>query len=165
VTETVKRRRKAIHHIVHDYANFVSSAEMTITGVHKAKGFDPPVNTHIGHAFYLNCRKMADFFSGSCKDPDDILAGHYASTTTFSLPVFDKWRGPINKQLAHLTYTRDTKAREITRQAQEALYKELKAAWKTFGKHLPQPYRSRFDREINLKLGPKSEFHTYDLGW
>lgn len=165
MTETVKKRRKAIHHIVHDYANFVSSAEMTITGVHKTTGFDPPINTHIVHAFYLNCRKMADFFAGSCKEPDDIIAGHYVSTTTFSLPVSEEWRVPINKQLAHLTYSRVTKAREITRPAQKALYKELKAAWKQFGKHLPQPYRSRFEQEIALKLGKKSEFHIYDLGW
>jgi hypothetical protein len=68
VDQGLKKRRKAIHHIVHDYANFVSSAEMTITGAHNAKGFDPPINTHIGHAFYLNCRKMADFFAGSGKD-------------------------------------------------------------------------------------------------
>ena len=55
-------RLDGVHHVVHEYANFVSSAEMATTGKHLGKGFDPPVNTHISHAFLLNCRKMADFF-------------------------------------------------------------------------------------------------------
>jgi len=164
LTRAVKARRKAIRHIVHDYGNFVSSAEMVINGAHLGRALDPPINTHIGHAFYLNCRKMADFFAGPAKRvPDDIVAGDYVSTITFKLPVSDKWRVPINKQLAHLTYSRDQNPKEITRVAQRELYKELKDAWKVFGKHLPKIYRTRFDREIALRA--KSEFTIYDLGF
>jgi hypothetical protein len=160
---TIVDRQRAIHHVVHDYANFVSSAEMVITGRHLCQGFQSPINTHLSHAFYLNCRKMADFFCKTKPDKDDVVAAHYVSTIMFSLPISDDWRDPINKQLAHITYARDTKPREITREVQQDLYNELKQAWKAFGKHLPEPYRSDFDREIAEKL--KSEFGIYDLGW
>ncbi|MFL6353553.1 MAG: hypothetical protein ACJ74Z_17115 [Bryobacteraceae bacterium] len=71
-----RTRRDAVHHIVHEYANFVSSAEMVISGHHLGKDFDAPVNTHIFHAFLLNCRKMADFF-GNRSHHDDVIAEHY----------------------------------------------------------------------------------------
>jgi hypothetical protein len=169
VSITMEQREKAIHHVVHDYANFVSSAEMTIHGKHVGGAFfKPPINTHVGHAFYLNCRKMADFFRVTSKEEDDVLAGHYVSTVIFKLPVSEMWRGPINKQLAHITYTRTRKSREITRKAQRDLYKELKNAWREFLDHLPEPYKGMFDIEITTRQKPyqdgtPSEFKDYDL--
>lgn len=64
---------------------------MVNSGRHLKKGFDPPVNTHIAHAFLLNCRKLADFFSCG-GEKDDVIAGHYVSTVSFDLPVSKKWR-------------------------------------------------------------------------
>jgi hypothetical protein len=38
----------------------------------------------------------------------------------------------VNKQLAHIMYARDKNPREITREASEDMYNELKRAWKEF---------------------------------
>src|SRR6185437_6522419 len=97
-----KIRLDAVHHVVHDYANFVSSAEMVMTGKHLGKALDPPLNTHIFHAFLLNCRKMADFFGNRSQD-NDVIAEHYVPSFTFPLPKCDFWREAVNKQLAHTT--------------------------------------------------------------
>jgi hypothetical protein len=158
--EREDQRLRCVHHVVHDYANFVSSAEMVISGQHLERGFDPPVNSHLFHAFLLNSRKIADFF-GTSTNPDDILAGHYVSGFVFSLPHCDTWRGPVNKQLAHLTYTREDGAKEIPRQANQEIYDELKRAWKGFRDELPEPFRSKFNQEIAHKL--TAEFRGLDL--
>ncbi|MFI5381966.1 MAG: hypothetical protein ACHRHE_21940 [Tepidisphaerales bacterium] len=53
----------AVHHVVHDYANLVSSGTMAATGKHLETPLTPPINTHVGHAFLVNCRKMHHFFT------------------------------------------------------------------------------------------------------
>jgi hypothetical protein len=54
-----ERRLRPEHHVVHDYANLVSSGRLKI---------DPRINhqleliwganSHVWHMFYVNCRKM-----------------------------------------------------------------------------------------------------------
>jgi hypothetical protein len=157
-----KVRLDSVHHVVHDYANFVSSAEMMTTGQHLGKTCDPPVNTHISHAFLLSCRKIARFF-GKRSEEDDVIADDYVPGFTFSLPKCDHWRVPVNKQLAHITYTRDADPREITRQAKLDIYDELKHAWKDFRSRLSKPFAAKFEQEIKDKLKPESEFRDLDL--
>lgn len=146
----------AIHHLVHEYVNFVSSAELTINGrdynLNKC-GIKSPLNHHVSHAFYLNCRKLADFFQNNCqgRDKDDMFALHFVTGFQARLPVCDEWRGPMNKQLAHLTYARDIKAREISRPIQEALYKELKEAWQEFRRCLPKEYSDEVATQLDEK--------------
>lgn len=161
---------KAITHIVHEYANFVSSAEMVMSGCDiQGVPFRPPINTHVSHAFYLNCRKLADFFESHGSDPDDVKVSHYAAKFCAALPVLTEWRKPVNKQLAHITYSRDDGAREIDQEACEALYKELKEAWREFRKSLRgSPYEAEFDSQVRAKKaaypnGEPSEFRFYDL--
>jgi hypothetical protein len=158
--EWMNLKIRCAHHIVHDYANLVSSAEMVLTGQHLRKGFDPPVNSHIFHAFLLNSRKIADFF-GTSTNQDDILASHYVPAFVHSLPHCDAWRVPVNKQLAHLTYTRDHGAKEITNQADHDIYHELKQTWKDFQGKLQEPFGSKFRQEITNKLA--TEFQGLDL--
>jgi hypothetical protein len=76
------RRAKAIRHVVHEYANFVSSSEIVITGSHRSRGLDSPINHHVAHALFLNCRKLREFFSPSnpAKNPQDITTAHYVTT-------------------------------------------------------------------------------------
>lgn len=159
-TPTPDELDKAVHQVVHDYANLVSSAEMVITGQHLGKVIDPPINSHIFHAFLLNYRKIADFF-GKRSKPDDVIADDYVSGFTVSLPSCDLWRQPVNKQLAHITYTRDTNPREITSPAIHDMYDELKKAWKAFRAQLPSPYAAKFEQEIKGKL--TTEFRGLDL--
>ena len=69
--------------------------------------FKPPLNTHVSHAFYMNCRKLADSFQNrTSPGSDDVLAMHFVSGYSTKLPVSDEWRRPINKQLAHARYSR-----------------------------------------------------------
>lgn len=152
-------RLDAVHHIVHDYANLVSSAEMVITGQHLSKVFDPPVNSHIFHAFLLNCRKMTDFFDKRYQE--DVIADDYVPGFTFPLTQCEFWRGAVNKQLAHVTYARDENPREITKQASEEMYNELKQTWKKFLGCLVNPFAAKFEQEIRDKL--KTEFSGLDL--
>jgi hypothetical protein len=171
VTAEEQRRFDAVVHVVHEYANFVSSAEMVQSG-QDVEGalFKPPINTHVSHAFYLNCRKLADFFQ-SKRGPgnDDIAAEDYVSGFHVPLPVSDKWRVPINKQLAHLTYYRDTDAEEIKKPVCQALYTELRDTWRKFRQHLRgSPYEAEFANQVRKRKGPypngtPSEFRLYNL--
>ena len=147
--ETV--RFDGIHHVVHDYANFVSSAEMVTTGKHLGKGLSAPVNTHLFHAFLLNCRKIADFFDKRSKE-DDVIADDYVPGFTVKLPNCALWRDPVNKQLTHITYTRWAKPKEITTQANIDMYNEFKKAWKDFQRGLLNPFAKKFEQEITNKL-------------
>jgi len=125
--------------------------------------FKAPINTHVSHAFYLNCRKLADFFQNKKLGNDDVVAMHFVVGYSARLPVADEWRIPINKQLAHITYSRDVDSVEITRSAQEALYSELREAWRDFRRRLPEVYSLAFTKEVNEKKHPESEFRNYDL--
>jgi DNA-dependent RNA polymerase auxiliary subunit epsilon len=129
--------------------------------------FEPPINTHVSHAFYLNCRKLSDFFQNK-PGPDDVLAEHFVPGYQAGLNKNDSWRVPINKQLAHVTYFRDVHAREITREVSKELYVELKDAWRKFRSLLPEPYKSEFVKKVKERKEPYSddqlsEFRFYDL--
>jgi hypothetical protein len=170
MTAEEKSRLDAIRHIVHEYANFISSAEMVLTGLDiYGKQFEPPLNTHVSHAFYLNCRKQSDFFQNvPSRQGDNIMAQHFVPGFSITLQVSDDWRDPINKQLTHTTYTRETNPREIKKPIQQALYDELKAAWKKFRDLLPEPYRAEFARRLQERKDPHldgqpSEFRFYSL--
>ena len=144
----------AIHHLVHEYANFVSSAELTIHGRDKnlnKDGIRSPLNHHVSHAFYLNSRKLADFFQNRSTGKDDVIALHFVSGFQTGLPVSDSLRERINKQLAHLTYFRNLKAAEITKEEQKNIYHELKKTWDEFCKALPEEYAVEVLKQIRLK--------------
>jgi len=140
LTPDQKKYLRAIRHIVHEYANFVSSAEMVRTGKDvNGNVFAPPINTHVSHAFYLNCRKLADFFQSRGR-PTDVLGKHYIPTFKPALRISSRWRPRIVKQLAHITYAREDGAREIKARTQQLLYAELRKTWATFRKKLPELY-------------------------
>jgi hypothetical protein len=159
----------AIHHLVHEYANFVSSAEMTIHGKDTdGEFFKPPLNTHVSHAFYLNCRKLSDFFQNKRLGNDDVVAMHFVVGYWASLPICEEWRNHINKQLTHVTYFRDVGSREIDKAAQVALYCELRETWREFRRQLPDLYAAEFVKKLKERkepyaTGALSEFRHYNL--
>ncbi len=171
MTAEEKKLRRAIRHIVHEYANFVSSAEMVLHGTDvDGRCFKPPINTHVSHAFYLNCRKLADFFLNRQDrwEQDTVLANQYSSGYSVRLRVYRRWCKRINKQLAHITYARDTKAREIKKRTLQLLYAEFKTTWRRFRKMLPKLYADEFVKQIKKRKSPyrngePSEFRSYDL--
>jgi hypothetical protein len=138
MTALEQKRLAAIVHIVHEYANFVSSAEMVLSGCDTdGVPLRPPINTHVSHAFYLNCRKRADLFQNKLgPDNDDVVAEHYVPGFHTSLPFCDAWRVPMNAQLAHVTHYRDIGSRGIDRAACKALYNELRDACRSFRNRL-----------------------------
>jgi hypothetical protein len=163
-------RIKAVHHVVHDYANLVSSGMLTQAGPAQMAGIRPPVNSHIQHAFLLNCRKMAGFFKNDPKRNDDIVANHFTSTSeTFNLNEWDNWGRALDKQLAHLTYTRVTAPVPWDGYiVNNLLLNELQADWKYFLTRLHNSFKQVFDEEIAKKKQPypngdESEFKDLDL--
>lgn len=156
----------AIHHVVHDYANFASSAQMRRTGKDSCgNALLPPVNTHVGHAFYLNCRKMTDFLQNKKSgQDDDVLAEHYVPGFKACLPTNDKLRRPLNKQLAHVTYTRISDPHDISREECQKLEDEIRSEWRRFLEELMRAspdYADEFKR--NLAGRKNSEFGHCDL--
>ncbi|MFL6353554.1 MAG: hypothetical protein ACJ74Z_17120 [Bryobacteraceae bacterium] len=79
----------------------------------------------------------------------------------FPLPHRDVWQDAANKQLAHITYTPDVNPREITGEATDDMYGELKRAWKEFRRCLPIPLAAKFEQEIADNL--RTEFQGLDL--
>ena len=162
------RRLMAVRHVVHDYANLVSSGTMVVNGHHLGQGFDPPVNTHIGHAFLVNCRKMYEFFMyPPSTNPayDDIRATHFLpQAVTFNLSNWARWHDAMNKQLMHVTFARVEKPKKWEGHDENQLFlDEFKKAWKDLLRNLRGTmYKSRFDDEIAERL--QSEFAGLDLG-
>lgn len=153
---------KAVHHVVHDYANLVSSGMMAVTGCHHGTQLVPPVNTHVGHAFLVNCRKMSDFFTKSPQQ-DDIWAGDFLGhMVAFDLANWSLWHRTMNKQLMHITFERITGPKQWEGHGENELFlDEFMEAWKEFRRNLKEPYKSEFDKEIAEKLN--SEFQGLDL--
>jgi hypothetical protein len=156
----------AIHHVVHDYANFASSAKMRRKGKDsRGNELVPPVNTHVGHAFYLNCRKMADFLQNKKSGQnDDVLAEHYLPGFKPCLPVYDRLRVTLNKQLTHVTYARISDPHDIQRAECKQMEVEIRSEWRRFLlklKKMNQGFADEFER--NLTERKNSEFGHCDL--
>jgi hypothetical protein len=133
-----------------------------VTGRHLGKPLEPPVNTHISHAFLMNCRKMYDFFVKSASK-DRATAAMFRDKgrrSTFALSAWERWQIPMNKQLLHVTF-RENPKRWDGREENTVLLAEFQAAWKAFLEALPQDYRRQFDVEIDKKLA--TEFRGLDL--
>jgi len=161
-----ERLLQAVHHVVHDYANQVSSGTMVVNGYHLGISLVPPVNTHVGDAFLVNCRKMYEFFTykPSTKDKkDDIRAAHFLKReVTFDLSNWAFWHEAMNKQLMHVTFARVEKPKKWEGHDENKLFlDEFMKAWKEFRHNLEEPYKSKFDSEITKRL--KSEFRGLDL--
>ncbi|MGI8785169.1 MAG: hypothetical protein ACR2L2_16145 [Acidobacteriota bacterium] len=156
-----KKRLAAVEHIVHDYANLISSGEMLRP--HFDPILIPPANTHVQHAFLLNCRKLGDFFQAHGKKPNDMFAKHFpdADVAEFDLSVCKKWRVHIDKQLAHLTYDRLNSKKSWDGSANQPLLEELRKAWRLFRSTLKEPYKLQFKRQLEGRR--KGEFERFDL--
>jgi len=59
-----ERRKRPEHHVVHDYAisSFFRACLSRTGNLTDALLKIAPVNSHVWHAFYMNCRKMYEFF-------------------------------------------------------------------------------------------------------
>ena len=57
----------------------------------------------------LHVRTLIDFFEQSAQAQDDVLAAHYGFAAA-PLPIEEVYRRRLNKDLAHLTYSRTTRS-------------------------------------------------------
>ena len=153
-----QKRLAAVHHVVHDYTNLVSSGLLTQTPL------KPPINTRVQHAFLLNCRKMAAFFL-NVREHTDILSKEFLTPKKlgFKLVWKKQWNQAMNRQLLHLSYDRIDKANPWDGTPNKVLLDEFQMAWKRFLDNLAEPYKSEFEKEITNKLRPGSEFGRLNL--
>lgn len=103
MTLTNEKLFRAVHHIVHDYANLVSA------GMAISKALPPPLNSHVAYSFVLQSRKFADFFlrPRGLRHREDILASDYVGDAVrFDLPEWRKWLDHMNCHMFHLSYRR-----------------------------------------------------------
>jgi hypothetical protein len=70
----------------------------------------------------------------------------------------------MNKQLAHVTYVRDSDPTEIDRSACEALYSELKTTWRLFRKTLGGPYEAEFAAQVRKRKEPHPDGRLSGFG-
>ena len=159
-----------IRHVVHDYANLVSSGTMKLTDTHLGKPLDPPVNTHVGEVFLLNCRKMYEFFNypqyvGKNPSGDDLGASlylpHVSPALAFNLNTWDAWHQRMNKRLLHVTYVRDIPPPWEGHRENPLFLDEFKTAWKLMLSNLVDPFKSQFEADIAARL--TSEYSGLDL--
>jgi hypothetical protein len=153
-----QQRQRPSHHVVHDYANLLSSGEMVVSHSHKGQLLIPPINTHVAHAFYLNCRKMYDFFMKPLsKDPkfDDLRAVEFTkSAISYSFKAWsDDIHDHFNKALMHVARVRTTRPRVWEGYEENPLFlQEFTDAWKLFIDDLKDDLKDEFKEEIQLKV-------------
>jgi hypothetical protein len=160
-----ERRVRPEHHIVHDYANLVSSGLLITDPVWNDKLLKiAPVNSHVWHAFYMNCRKMFEFFqynpSGSYLRARQFLANDVKF-------MFKHWTRTVQQHMEiHIMHVGgDRVTRNIVwTGADDKLYLEdFQMAWATFLANLKHEHKELFKDEIDHRLD--SEFrHCGSLG-
>jgi hypothetical protein len=160
-----QRRKLPEHHIVHDYANLISSGKLITDKKSNAALLKlAPVNSHVCHAFYMNCRKMYEFFQ--YKENKKYLRAKKFVRPNISFE-FMNWTNDIQEHMnVHLLHVggRRTVGKVAWAGTHNALYlDDFEKAWETFLKNLKPKHKVIFLDEIEYKLN--SEFrHCGDLG-
>ena len=132
------QRIGAIRHVVYEYANLIAAGHYSIHG-------DAPWRTHCDDAFLLGCRKLDDFLMKNKREQDDVLAMDYLppkANRSWGLPIWiTEWRDPMNKQLAHIAYSRDKEWKHT--KWVPRLEAEFRKAWRNFRESLVDDEFSR----------------------
>ena len=84
---------------------------------------------------------------------------------TAKLDHWCHWKDAVDKQLAHITYTRGISSEEIPEQADMDMENEIKTAWKAFlnpAQPLSNPFSTQFEQAIAERL-LASDFYDLDL--
>lgn len=146
---TEEKLLRAVHHIVHDYANLVSA------GMAIPKAPPPPLNSHVAYSFVLQSRKFADFFltPTGLRHRKDILACDYVGDVVrFDLPEWEKWWDHMNCHMFHLSYRRlDEEWGPWDGGEHPVVLGQFQAAWKKF-LACPPRFKEEFDKQIDEKL-------------
>jgi hypothetical protein len=151
-----------VRHVVHDYANLVSAGSMKLSDRHAGKALEPPVNTHVGEAFLMNCRKMYEFFVYDHKK-DYIRASLYLKQTVkFKLASWALWHEAMSNQLLHLTLARASRPKVWEGHNENRLFlDEFRSAWQLMLRNLKDEFKTEFEAQI--AAGLNSEYAGLDL--
>ncbi len=157
-----------VHHVVHDYANLVSSGLLITDPASNHRLLElAPVNTHVSHAFYLNCRKMYEFFT---EEPHDLYIRAGAFTSIHDAFRFCHWTRRVQTHmqgyLLHVGRDRiHSKGKIIpwTGANNKQYLDDFQGAWEKLMRDLKPEYRESFKQEIASRIA--SEFrHCGTLG-
>ena len=145
------KRLAAIRDVVYEYVNLISAGYYSLDG--KA-----PWRTNCDDAFLLGCRKLHDFLMRrerfkrkGGEELEDVLALDYLPRNfvpNWNLPIWIlEWRDPMDKQLAHITYSRDKVWEHMIWVPK--LMVEFRDAWLDFRECIVNDeYRSEFDKQM-----------------
>ena len=160
-----ERRKRPEHHVVHDYANLVSSGLLITSQKSKRELLEmAPVNSHVWHAFYMNCRKMYEFFHYK-------NSRHYLRAQQFVNPgvtfTFQYWTDDVqtfmNTHMLHVGGGRVTNVEVLTGADDPSYLAEFQAMWEKMLRNLQDKHKETFREEIEHRLN--SEFrHCGTLG-
>ena len=149
------QRIQAITHVVYEYGNLMVAGYYSIHGA-------APWRTNCDDAFLLGCRKLDDFFMKDKRsvkggqELDDILASDYLppnTTRRWELPIWtSEWRDPMNKQLAHIAYSRG-KGWDHTIWVPKLVDEFRKAWWDFYGAIIDADYIEEFDKQRKQRSG------------
>lgn len=160
-----ERRKRPEHHVVHDYANLVSSGLLiTDRKSNDALLKIAPVNSHVWHAFYMNCRKMYEFFHHQ-RSKDYLRARQFVKPgVTFT---FEHWTDDVQKfmntHMLHVGGGRVTNTKVSTGADDKSYLAEFQGMWEKMLKNLQDKHKEIFREEIEHRLD--SEFrHCGTLG-
>ncbi len=92
------------------------------------------INTLV-ESFAIHARSLIDFFGGATAKTDDAIASHFTAqpfTGTATAAVSPDVRDRMNKQIAHLTYTRETPTQKFNSADQAILLQAIDTDHKAF---------------------------------
>ncbi|MEO8049670.1 MAG: hypothetical protein ABI833_04575 [Acidobacteriota bacterium] len=153
-----ERRPRPEHHVVHDYANLVSSWRLREPH-HVAQLLTiPTANGHAWHAFQMNCRKMFEFFKYK---PDG--KGTYLRAAHFLNGELDyrfvHWTDSVQEFMnAHLLHVgMDRMDNEIPNDGKKdpLYFQDFQNAWQAMLKQLKPVHRDVFRDEIDFRLADR----------
>jgi hypothetical protein len=148
-----ERRKRPEHHVVHDYANLLSSgllrSEKYIPQLLKI----PTANSHAWHAFYMNCRKMHEFFTYQ-RSKTYLTAQQFVKPeVTFT---FRHWTEDVQKfmntHMLHVGGGRVTNQKVSTGADDKKYLAEFQAMWEKMLCNLQDKHKPIFLDEINFRL-------------
>lgn len=150
-----ERRKRPEHHVVHDYANLVSSWRLREPH-HVAQLLRiPTANSHAWHAFQMNCRKMFEFFKYKTDGKGLYLrASHFIDGELGYR--FIHWTDTVQEFMnAHLLHVgMDRMDNEIANDGRndKKYFEDFEGAWQTMMRSLKPQHRNIFREEIDFRL-------------
>jgi hypothetical protein len=151
-----ERRRCPEHHVVHDYANLVSAGVLITTPqFNQDLEMCHWANGHVWHMFYVNCRKLFEFFAYKAKPRDKYLRAQQFMARRVPFP-FSHWnRGVQDFMGAHMLHVGAGRVDNtiIMDGHDDRLYlADFQEAWGLLMGNLKTEHKDVFREEIDYRL-------------